>query len=175
MKIVFLDIDGVLNTSKQYHEYRTIKSKETLEGADWDQYSFNELLFGKEHIDVLNNLIEKTGAKIVISSTWRRFYSGRIGRRPFADLVALLKKVGIKGDVIGKTPDQLETKFSQQVSRGTEIQEWLNEHKDLGVEAFVILDDDSDMDHLKMKMVQTDYRYGLTPSDGEQAIIILST
>ena len=52
MKVIFLDIDGVLNVISQGH----------------DEYGS---LFHKHFEDNLRYIIEQTGAKIVISSTWR--------------------------------------------------------------------------------------------------------
>lgn len=53
MKVIFLDIDGVLNV---YCQGR-------------DEYGCT---FHKHFEDNLRWIIEETGAKIVISSTWRR-------------------------------------------------------------------------------------------------------
>ena len=51
MKIIFLDIDGVLNVIPQGH----------------DEYG---AIFHNHFIDNLKRLIDKTNAKIVITSTW---------------------------------------------------------------------------------------------------------
>jgi hypothetical protein len=51
MKIIFLDIDGVLNN------YDTLG-----EGLDWEP----------SLVEILNRIIKETEAKVVISSTWRR-------------------------------------------------------------------------------------------------------
>lgn len=52
MKVIFLDIDGVLNTEFQ----------------DKDEYGF---LFNQECVNNLKLILENTGAWIVLSSTWR--------------------------------------------------------------------------------------------------------
>ena len=51
MKIIFLDIDGVLNT------YSTI-----CEGVNWEP----------SLVKILKRIITETGVKIVLSSTWRK-------------------------------------------------------------------------------------------------------
>ena len=51
MKIIFLDIDGVLNN------YNTLG-----EGANWEP----------DLVKILNRIIKETKAKIVLSSTWRQ-------------------------------------------------------------------------------------------------------
>jgi predicted mannosyl-3-phosphoglycerate phosphatase (HAD superfamily) len=51
MKIIFLDIDGVLNN------YNTLG-----EGLNWESNA----------VKILKRIIKETGAKVVLSSTWRR-------------------------------------------------------------------------------------------------------
>jgi len=55
MKVIFLDIDGVLNSVKSMIEskYEKWSDEPSIENIGW-----------------LNYIIEKTDAKIVISSTW---------------------------------------------------------------------------------------------------------
>ena len=62
-KIVFLDIDGVLNSELHYVE----KSQQQL--ADEIGYPLSEI--SRSAVSLLNQIVEKTGAKVVISSTWR--------------------------------------------------------------------------------------------------------
>ena len=96
----------------------------------------------------------------MISSVWRIRFT-------VAELRGILVKAGFKfpGRVIGKTP-----RGDRQ--RGFEIKEWLD-HFRLGVEAFVILDDDSDMEPFMDKLIQTDSDEGLTMEDVEKALKIL--
>ena len=57
LKIIFLDIDGVLNSRMYYRSIdRTI--------MDWNRFDPNA-------VDMIIELIEDFAAKIVISSTWR--------------------------------------------------------------------------------------------------------
>ncbi len=129
MKIIFLDIDGVLNNDDTPGEF-----------ICWDP----------NLIKILNRIIEETGAKIVLSSTWRK-----IEYR--CDAI----KNDMKINYIGKTPILWK-------KRGIEIQEWLDENPD--VEKFVILDDDSDMVHLMPHLLQTDGEFGLTNEIADEAI-----
>jgi len=136
MKIIFLDIDGVLNNFSSYTNKTTVV---------WES----------DCVERLNKIVEKTGAKIVISSTWR------FSRR---HIDAYTNDMGIKGEIIDKTPRS--TFFS--ACRGDEILEWINEHKE--VEKFVILDDDSDMGDLFKYLIQINPEFGLTDSDVEKVI-----
>ena len=58
MKIIFLDVDGVLNN---INDFKQKKNKEELEHG---------LVLSKPKIKLLHQIQEKTGAKIVLSSTW---------------------------------------------------------------------------------------------------------
>lgn len=140
MKVIFLDIDGVLNNQEVFKRKKEIRV--------WDE----------KCIDRLNRITEETGAKIVISSTWRRsndFYS------------AIKNEMGITGEIIGKTPDYLP-RGEPEIYRGDEIQAWLDENPN--VKKFIILDDDSDMAHLMFHLLQTETKIGLTDEHAEEAI-----
>lgn len=143
MKIIFLDIDGVLNSERWLMSL----------GEAWN----------RTHIDpaavaVLNQVVRATDAVVVISSTWRKMHTK-------AAIRGFLKDAGFTGTVIGITPDfnklaryERPTKDGSFV-RGDEIAEWLKDRPD--IESFVILDDDSDMGALKHKLVQTTSTDGL--------------
>jgi hypothetical protein len=142
-RIVFLDIDGVLNNRRS-----------RLGGID------------PVHVEHLNTLVARTGAKVVISSTWRM-----AGRTAVAEDLAT---AGFRGKVIGVTPDL--TRRAQGLwtapERGTEIQEWLRQPSRTP-HTIVILDDEADMGSLLPFLVQTDPLDGLTAQDVERAAAIL--
>ncbi len=121
-------------------------------------------------VAALNHITGKTGARIVISSTWR--YSGLMFCREY------LAAYGVLGSVIDLTSD-LRASAKQRVgmTRGDEIQAWLSQHEDdrYTPEAFVILDDESDMGVLFQHLVQTQGHVGLTMADAERAIMALET
>jgi hypothetical protein len=142
MRIIFLDFDGVLNTPTY------------LDEVGYDCSIAAAVQIDTRAIDELNRLVALTGAKVVVSSTWRMYYS-------VEGLQQLLESRGFRGEVVGKTPELW-------CYRGAEIQEWLYEH--LEVEQFVILDDDNDMEKLARKMVQTDPEKGLTEADVDEAV-----
>lgn len=78
MKVIFLDVDGVLITGQ----------------IDWKTPN-------PECIANLNLLIERTGAQIVVSSCWR---SGRT----LLELRDLFHQWGVRGPVIGRTDEFME-------------------------------------------------------------------
>lgn len=139
MKLLFLDFDGVLN-STQYASQRTRTSLfGTLE--DLDPVACGLLkTFLNSHPDL----------KVVVSSTWRKYYD-------LPGLKKLFNQSGLDGDkILGVTPV-----IHNQV-RGVEIQSFLDT---VNCESFVILDDDADMGHLLPFLVQTDVDLGLQPQD----------
>lgn len=148
MKIIFLDIDGVLNCENAYRKDECNYTKWNWEDGTEDHHQS----FCSWSKELLNKLIDETGAKIVISSTWRS--SG----------VDFMRKVweleGMHGEIIGITPNFRSYKIN--IPRGIEIQHYLEEElkfhhinwdKDIqkeymeksGVENYIIIDDDSDM------------------------------
>lgn len=114
MKIIFLDIDGVLNV---YCESR-------------DEFGCT---FHKHFEDNLRFIIEKTDAKIVVSSTWRM--------EGLDVMQQMWKKRGLAGEVIDVTPNLIDVTRI----RGYEIDLWLKMNKHLNVSNYCIIDDDDDM------------------------------
>jgi len=136
-RVIFLDIDGVLAPIRRWDRY------EDLDPAC---------------IQVLNEIVERGGADVVVSSTWR--YGKTI-----AELHAILESQGFKGCVVDKTPTG-----APGVHRGEEIAAWLAEH-DVG--GYVIIDDHVDMGELHNHLLQTHPAHGLQPADAPRAIAIL--
>lgn len=144
MKLVFLDIDGVLNSVAWWKHLH-------MEGRQ----DHNALDPGAIHN--LNAITRATGASIVVSSTWRLLHS-------FAWLTGHLKAMGVEAEVLDYTPESTPRQY-----RGWEIARWLAERGD-DVEGFVILDDDSDMVHLTSWHVQTDPMRGLLAEHVDLAV-----
>ncbi len=157
MKVIFLDIDGVLNIYCQ----------------DRDKFGCT---FHDHLVDNLESIIEKTGAKIVISSSWR--LDGKDA------MMEMWKSRNLPGEVIDITPNlSYGAGLNTGTPRGKEIQEWLDNHPD--VTNYVIIDDDVDMlpEQLSNFVVtagNTDHEdcvdlgYGLTKKCAELAISILN-
>ena len=112
MKVVFLDIDGVLN-----------KENWMLNKTPWIE---------DEKISLIGKLCKKTGAKVVLSTNWRdvwyepMYYKNKDNGIHFAH--KLFKKYGIK--VIGTTP--------VMGSREIEI---LLTLENLDIKEYVVIDD----------------------------------
>lgn len=128
----------------------------------------------------LNRLIAETDAQIVISSSWRLFAR-------WQDLGPALARYGLVGEVVGETPDLINdatwleawrrregAPFTyERLERGWEIAEWLRLHPE--ATSFAILDDCSDMAHLRHRLVLVDPVIGLDDPDIERARRFLMT
>jgi hypothetical protein len=105
----------------------------------------------------VNRIIERTSAKVVISSTWRI-------TDPLERILAILAAHGFAGDVVGMTP-------IVGGSRGHQIRSWLDANR--GVTSYVILDDATDMDRLGGRQVRTMPDDGLLDEHVEAACRVL--
>lgn len=142
-KCIFLDIDGVLNSGKY------------IKRLDGD---FDDPINQIDPVAVvrLNQLTDTTGAKIVVSSTWRLAFLGQCAE-PLRSLQGCLQTYGITGAVIGMTPNKANAVRNR---RGKEIQAWIDDHYS-EIEKFVIIDDDSDMGRLLPHLIKTLFSDGL--------------
>ena len=130
MKYLFLDIDGVMNSA-----------------AD----RFSVKLINDKPFKLLKKIIDDTGAKIILSSSWRRGYE-----HGTCDLLKQrLAEYGLSIE---------DTTPINNNRRGEQIREWLMTHDyDENVDTFAILDDE-DFDILALypeQMVKTDEMVGL--------------
>ena len=117
-------------------------------------------------VAALNSVTDRTHAKIVITSSWR------VGT-PLEKLVECLRKWGVTGEVIGKTPNIVENCKDR---RGKEILHWLTYDEVLDgmqVRSFVIIDDEADMGLILARLVQPCPMTGLTMAEADQAVKIL--
>ena len=179
LKIIFLDVDGVLNVIP--------------EGTD----KFGDI-FHSHFIDNLKVIVDTTGAKIVLSAS---------SKKNGLDIIQQMWKYrNYPGEVIDITPslylkfggciqfwnDKLtrnptEKIHGYSIPRGCEIEYWLkNESSRFGViENYVIIDDDDDMllnqhdNYVKCSDNISDYDcidigFGLTDSCTNMAIEILN-
>lgn len=158
-KYIFLDIDGVLNSNFFFIE----RSQSDRWKEAYEKYP-QEIAHGVCSIDErtvnrLNRIIKETGAKIVVSSSWRH--------DPY--LQSIFSVVGIEATIFDITP------LSQSRIRGEEIQAWLCQHPEPC--KYVILDDDCDMlPEQYPYFIQTDcLKWGLDDNDVELAIKILNS
>lgn len=158
-KILFLDIDGVLNP--QWWERKKPS----------DKYG---VPFDPKTVACLEKIIAETGANIVISSSWKN-----MGLSVVQDM---WRERGLPGMVIDVTPDYLIESLSCSelnnddalYERGFEIKGWLSLHND-EISHYVIVDDMDDiLPEQQQRFVHTDPNTGMSEDDAEKAIAILN-
>lgn len=161
MKVLFLDIDGVLNcmypTPSPDHEWVDLE--------EW-RYGLNPMLVAR-----LRYVIGNTNCKIVVSSSWRhhKWYAPYQPDRNWRDVLA---------EQLHRPWDEVcagETPADPSGQRGIEIKQWLDEH--VGVDAWCVVDDEIvdiepyiDSSHI----VKTDMSLGLTKEDATRIIEALN-
>ena len=151
-KILFLDIDGVLNSVNF-----TIRLESPWNRRDMDP----------ETVKHLQRIVDETGCGIVISSTWRMLYD-------LGELKNMLIAAGmISCPVFDVTP---RLGHSGRI-RGEEIEKWFHQNDFLGFDAnvtkYVCLDDDSDFIGYQ-PLVMVDNLIGLTSNHADKCIEILN-
>jgi len=158
MRIIFLDFDGVMNNNK------FLRANPSAENASAQQVDPRAVV-------LLDKLVKSTGAKIVVSSSWRH-------SRKLSEIQGILRQAGSRvayQAVIDRTP-------VGEGNRGQEIQDWLDLDPEREVvnpaheplQAYVILDDTNEMSpEQQNNLVQTNAQTGLTEQDVIEAISIL--
>lgn len=161
-RVVFLDIDGVLNSNF----WNDTHQREISDGT----------LIDGEKIKLLAWLVKSTKAKIILHSGWRVWFASELIpiRKESQRLVEMLDEEGLVID--GVTPDLTteEIKRTKKFSmvKAHEILLWLKEHED--VSAWVVLDDlDLHNSQVEEHQVKPDQRVGLTMVDVRLAEDIL--
>lgn len=147
--VLFLDIDGVLNSSN-YFNSDAYKRKEQA-GEPYPDKHLDEFLMLR-----MNVFCSMFNLEIVISSSWREYEY----------CIPALRRNGLKAPIIGKTP-MLPGK-----TRGQEIREWLIMNDPCH---YIIIDDDPDMLPEQQKFfVKTDNRTGFDAKAFKKAVKIVT-
>lgn len=163
-KIIFLDIDGVLNSNSftDNDEFIDLFCK-VHDGSMKDIVAYKMLEVSMDKIFLLRDICTMTGAKIVISSGWRRLWNWPL-------LEEKLVSLGLP--IVGVTP------HIDGIRRGEEIRTYLWNQILLEdkVDNFVILDDDifPDFNELENYLIKTSfYEDGLTEEISNDVVRIL--
>ncbi|MBO5281726.1 MAG: hypothetical protein J6B43_01155 [Lachnospiraceae bacterium] len=150
-KVLFLDIDGVLNTNDGNEKHQT----KLRRGKPID----------RKKVKRLGKLIRYTGAKLVLHSGWRFWFDeNKLPlRKEAAYLLRLLEKQ--KLSIYDMTPDLTteEIRAAKRFSlvKAEEILAWLDAHQE--VEVWAVLDDlDLQNERVASRQIRTDPSAGLT-------------
>ncbi len=193
MKVIFLDIDGVICTTgndiylnRQYKQgywlnfkyndmfyiiYNFFKKIIGLKRGDYLTYFYYKYFTDIFKLDPIccSNLQyildHEPDVRIVVSSVWRSWGTKCLKK--------ILKINGIDPNKVIDITTLKRIERDGHVLRGYQIEEWLNEHI---VEKYLIIDDDSDMTGNQLNnFVQTNSFNGLTFVDVEKCLKILKT
>lgn len=144
-RIIFLDIDGVMNSEMDF-----------LLNPDQPEVAYE---ISPRCIKLLNSLIQDTDARIVISSVWR--FHG----------LDFIKNIFVKNGF--EYPDNLidvTPRLGNGCVRGNEILKWIKDNEKLlgypyyHFNTYIIFDDDSDMLYWQRNnFIHVDGYTGLTP------------
>lgn len=146
LKVIFLDIDGVLITGKH-----TLKSSHHG-GVQFDPVA----------VSLLKGVLKSTGASIVLSSSWRE-------NRTLSRLKSeVFDHYDLSSHLIDMTP------VIGGETRGHEINRYLADHRE-ALGNFVILDDAPDIHGLDRHLVRTNTFRGFTVLDSLKAQAILTS
>lgn len=155
-KIIFLDIDGVLNSADYFDQTKHCKG-------------YSEI--NPEKVKLLKEIIDRTSAEIVLSSTWRDL--GKRKNEPehpmYTYLTDTLKGYGM--EIIDHTP------YIGQ-DRPKEIKSWLNNQPNQEIR-FVSLDDDFEKEDydkygIGSCLVKTDFSTGMAEEHVKRAVELLN-
>lgn len=178
IKVLFLDFDGVLNSSewffgaekgimfptapqKKRSEEKFKRSQDKFERDNAESLS----MIDPNAVVLLNQICNKfPNLDIVISSAWRIIHE-------LDDLREFLRIHGFEyaNRIIDRTPS------GPSGVRGIQIRDWIVSYPKWEIESIVILDDNSDMDMYMPFLVQTSWAKGLQQENVDSAIKILTT
>jgi hypothetical protein len=123
-RVIFLDVDGVLNSKAT----RATENKAKLSGGTSG--------IAPSLLAHLQEIVKQTGAYVVVSSTWREV------PEKLAELTKALADCKIR--IIGNTPTLEAQGMGDRVD---EIRKWLSDNVMMMVEKWIVLDD---LDLMKM-------------------------
>ena len=127
MKIIFLDIDGVLATDKEFMRNRTKFWKKHPAMAELKvPYPWNE-----DAVKVFNEILDKTNAEIVLTSDWRLHWN-------LDELKGIFTWNNVKKYPIAVTGDVFIGTGNLEMTRASEIGDYIRE---FNVKNYVVIDD----------------------------------
>jgi hypothetical protein len=157
---LFLDFDGVLNSLSWIRG----RDRQAVSHFEWKCAQLDPAC-----IELIDDVIERAGCQVVVSSSWRLGNTVR-------ELQVMLRRVGMRNAtaLVDRTPHEYrdpESGIYTGEQRGGQIQRWLDANGNPG--PFAIVDDESDMIHLKPRLVKTDVNVGITRADADRLIELL--
>lgn len=152
-KVIFLDMDGVLNSAYFFKSKRDADAVVEYSQSD----DFFRGMIDPVAVGVLSEIAVRSGAALVLSSSWRMVIT-------LEDLEPMLRDAGYKGrGFVGKTD-------SRGARRHEEIRRYVAQHPE--IDRFLVLDDTRDAD-VPGHSIITSHALGLVPAHVLPALSIL--
>lgn len=128
MVTIFLDIDGVLATDKEFMR-NSEKFKETKE---WARKLDVPYPFNPQCVEIFNEILSTTECQIILSSDWRISWT-------LEELDIIFKENGVKQSPVGITEKNLYCNIGNyNKKRASEIEFYIQENR---IKDWIILDD----------------------------------
>ena len=154
MRVILLDHDGVIclsgNWGSRFKKQQRARKKLSQDvmtmpvDARFDN-------FDKKAIKVLNEILEKTGAEIVVSSDWKVWCSVEEMGDYYEKQGIIKRPIDFTGNVLDLTRVTWHRNWDLEGTRSLEIQDWLSNHPE--VTHWVAIDD--------LNMAKTGLHYGM--------------
>lgn len=190
-KLIFLDIDGVLNNTTFQGEWNKAHWEQGTRA--WLEAKFQSLFYYvsdnhfyngyivPENLENWNTLIDKTKADVVLSSDWRFVQDGLYNKiETNESIMKLFKFRGIKGTVVGATPYDKEHFRAREILRYFVFNGIYYPNVDTSDMKVLILDDIKDagyfipelkrMYKINCKFMHINNKHGLTKENVQEAI-----
>ena len=152
MNIIFLDVDGILNTSSDRQINRNMVKR-------------------------LSRLVKVSNSRVILHSGWRFWFTDDM--QPFNDMAKNLQEELWKEGITlsGKTPDLADEDIKKTQSfskvKASEILLWLDRQSD--VDGWAVLEDlDLKNETIKKHQIMPDPDTGLTDEDIDKAITLIT-
>ena len=146
MKVIFLDNDGVICLSSNWGSRHKKQKKLGYKPAFDDnnqlpvEYRFDN--FDVKAVKILNDILDKTGAEIVVSSDWRYHATLEELGEYYTSKGIIKKPIGVTDmfkDIFPKEWGYLRFRADIELERSMEIRHWLENHPE--VTHWVAVDD----------------------------------
>jgi hypothetical protein len=164
-KYIFLDIDGVLNTRKSIE----------LPMLDDKNHRFDPAC-----VEALNNIIEETDAKIVITSSWRNNLGSDEANLNWIRNIFYVRGFNFPHSIIGQTVRGYKYTIKGSnlpIVRGNEIKQWTDTHLRYPwhayperSEEYTIRDEDGNFKKMRSNELGVDYRYVIIDDDNDMLL-----
>jgi hypothetical protein len=168
-KYIFLDIDGVLATSKEFN----MNTQKFWEKNEWAKNLKVPYKWNESAVKIFNEILETTNAEIVLSSDWRKHWN-------LEELDIIFKENGVVKSPKSTTIKYRETFDHDFRNRASQIESYIRTNNFIDENEqptclWIVLDDlpikQFFPEHLKDRIFQTNDREGIKISGMKEKII----